>query len=106
MIRTILQWTLKKWELRCRLCAGPEAEAEREKLYSQCLEWWERKNDVRLLSADSHLKRERWEPILTNSPDQMRIWLQTRTAAEKAYKRYQPAKNQPTIHRWLVRKEG
>ena len=106
MIRIILQWTLRKWELRCRLCAGPDAMAERDQLYAQCMNWWENKGDVHLLNADSHLKRERWKPSTTSSPDQMRLWLQARITAERAYKRYRPMKNQPSIHRWLVRKEG
>ena len=106
IIRTILQWTLRKWELRCKLCAGPEAVAERNQLYSQCQKWWENKDNVHLLNADSHLKRERWKPLPAHTPDHMRVWLQARTTAEKAYKRYQPMKNQPSIHRWLVRKEG
>ena len=106
MIRIILQWTLRKWELRCRLCAGPDAVAERDQLYAQCLKWWDNRGDTQLLSADSHLKKEKWKPSMASTPDQMRLWLQTRTTAERAFERYRPMKNQPSIHRWLVRKEG
>ena len=106
MMKIILQWTLQKWELRCRLCAKPDADIEQKQLFTQCQKWWESREKVNLLKTDSHLRRERWKPRPSDSTDYMRVWLQTRTIAERAFKRYRPMENQPTLHRWLVRKEG
>ena len=33
-------------------------------------------------------------------------WKTKKNEAEKDFKRYQPGNDQPTLHRWLVRKEG
>lgn len=106
MMRTILQWLLQKWEIRCTLIAEPEADMEKRTLLEQCQEWWIARKEKRLLHGDTHLKQIRWKPKKTDTVDYLRAWLHTRSVAERAYQRYRPMENQPTLHRWLVRKEA
>ena len=59
-----------------------------------------------LLKMDIHLKNDKCEPKVNHSSYYLREWMRTREIAEKAYMRYKPMENQPTIHKWLVRKGG
>ena len=85
---------------------SPEAEYDHGKLLERCRNWWMHKSEKGLLQMDVHLTRERQEPRTTHSTDYLREWLRTRIIAEKAFQRYRPGHDQPTLHRWLVRKEG
>ena len=104
--RVILQWLLQKWILRCEMIRTPEAEHDHGALLEICQRWWTLRGSKRLLRIDMHLTHDHLEPQAAHSTDYLREWLRTRTLAENAFKRYRPGKDQPTLHRWLVRKEG
>ena len=104
--RVILQWLLQKWILRCEMIRTPEAEHDHGALLEICQRWWTLRGSKRLLRIDMHLTHDHLEPQAAHSTDYLREWLRTRTLAENAFKRYRPGKDQPTLHRWLIRKEG
>ena len=85
---------------------NPKAEHGHGVLLERCRKWWLLRREKRLLQMDMHLTLAKSEPQTTHSTDYLREWLRTRIIAEKAYKRYRPGNDQPTLHRWLVRKEG
>ena len=106
MARVMLQWTLRKWLMRCDMMKCPEEEFDHGKLLERCDEWWSKRTEKRLLRTDMHLTRDSNKPQIYHSTEYLRGWLNTRELAEKAFQRYEPGKKQPTIHKWLVRREG
>lgn len=104
--KRILLWTSKKWALRCRKCATPEANHETRILLEQCRTWWEERDNKSLLQVDKHLVENKQEPKEWHSADYLRAWIRNRTLAEHAYMRYRPGRSQPTLHRWLVQRSS
>ena len=104
--RVIIQWLLRKWLLRCKMVKNPEERYQRVELLNKCQEWWADRKNKCLLNVDSYLVQDRQEPKEHQTDDYLREWMRVRENAENAFRRYQPGKDQPTIHRWLVRKEG
>ena len=104
--RVIIQWLLRKWLLRCEMVKNPEERYQRVELLNKCQEWWADRKNKRLLNVDSYLVQDRHEPNEHQTDDYLREWMRVRENAENAFRRYRPGKDQPNIHRWLVRKEG
>lgn len=106
IVRVILQWTLKKWLLRCEMARSQEADFNHRLILEACKGWWRQRREKRLMRTDVHLGREGNEPRECHSTEYLKGWLRRREIAEKAFQRYWPGRNQPTLHRWLVRREG
>ena len=88
------------------MAKSPEANYNHGLLLETCKNWWTPRKEKRLVRADLHLTREGNEPWVTHTTEYLRGWIRTRQLAEKAFQRYEPGKDQPTLHRWLVRREG
>ena len=104
--RVILQWTLQKWLLRCDLAKSPEAEFNHGLVLETCKDWWRQRREKRPMRGDLHLARGENEPREIHSIEYLKGRIQTRELAERAFRRYEPGRNQPTLHKWLVRREG
>ena len=106
VVRIILQWTLRKWLLRCDMTKHPEEEHNHGMILEDCKTWWKQRREKRLMRTDIHLTREGNEAREVHTTEYLKGWLRTREIAKKAFTRYAPGRAQPTLHRWLVRREG
>ena len=83
------------------MAAETERAAEKARVVRECLDLWERQEEVEVLAKDRGLFRDDLKPSPRRSTDYLRAWLETRRLAVREYEQYALSKNQATIRKWL-----
>ena len=79
---------------------------EHEDLLKRSRKIWSEREETVLLQGDRFLLREQHYPAEYHTADYLRAWIRTRELAIQAYGRARGEEGQPTLHRWLVRKDS
>ena len=102
----LLTWLDKKWRMRCQMSEAQTGNREHEDLLQRCRKIWSGRGETVLLQGDRFLLREQYSPEEYHTADYLRAWIRTRELAKQAYGRARGEEGQPTLHRWLVRKDS